>query len=104
MSFGNIIKRLEKGQTPSLLDTNKGNEVIDAVNALQQIRVQRNGTQDFVLYSDNDVLINIQDFPVNEETTTDSDATGLAGFSELDVYFCVNGSAQKKTILVKDSQ
>ena len=101
MSFGKQIKRLEKGQTPSLLDTDKGNEVIDSVNALQKIRIQRNGTRDFVSYSDNDILITLKDFP-EADSTESGQTTDFSGFSEMNVYFCVNGSVQLKTILVKD--
>ena len=95
MNQGSEIERLVQGETPSLLDAEKGNEVIDAINPLQKIEIQRKGTSDFVSYSDNNVLINLQEMP--EEGGGD-----LTGFSEHQIYVCINGNASLRTILIKD--
>jgi hypothetical protein len=93
MNTGQEIKLLQKGQTPSLLNTKKGNELIEAVNALQKIEVQRKGDKDFISYSSNNVLLNLQQMP---------EAGGnLEGYEEFTTFFCVNGEGVAKTILVK---
>ena len=38
------LKRLNKGQAPSLLDANKGNELIDAINNLRKAKSSANAS------------------------------------------------------------
>ena len=50
------IKKLVKGTTPTLLEAKKGNELIQALNALSNIRIER-GTKDEVIYGDDEIVI-----------------------------------------------
>ena len=95
MNQGEQIKELVQGQTPSLINADKGNEVIKAINALQKIEVQRKGETDFISYSSNNVLLNLKEMPGAGGT--------LEGYEEFTTFFCVNGNASAKTILVKNS-
>jgi len=47
MSFPDPIKRLTKGSTPTLLETSKGNEVIDSINAIANLTIQK-GDKDHI--------------------------------------------------------
>ena len=94
MNQGEQIKQLVQGQTPSLVNTDKGNELINAINALQKIEVQRKGEKDFISYSSNNVLLNLQEIPEGSAGTLD-------GYEEFSTFFCVNGQFQQKTILTK---
>ena len=47
MSFPNKLERLTKGSTPTLLEATKGNEVIDAINAIANIKIKK-GDEDRV--------------------------------------------------------
>ena len=50
------IGKLEKGKTPTLLQAKKGNELIKALNALGNLRIEK-GAKDEVLYGDDQVVI-----------------------------------------------
>ncbi len=50
------IKLLEKGKRPSLLETDKGNELIKALQALSNITISK-GDRDEVVYGDDEVVI-----------------------------------------------
>ena len=62
----NKIQKLKKGFRPTLLETSKGNELIDHINALQNVTIQR-GSRDEVLVSSNGVQI-IYDGQANSTT------------------------------------
>ena len=47
MSFPDPIKRLAKGSTPTLLETSKGNEVIDSINSIANMTIQK-GDKDHI--------------------------------------------------------
>lgn len=47
MSFPDPIYKLVKGSTPTLLDTSKGNEVIDSINAIANMTIQK-GDKDHI--------------------------------------------------------
>jgi hypothetical protein len=47
MSFPDPIKRLVKGSTPTLLETSKGNEVINSINAIANMTIQK-GDKDHI--------------------------------------------------------
>jgi hypothetical protein len=88
MSSGNKIDLLVKGQAPSLLDTNKGNEVINAINALQDIQIS---------YGDS--------LPQPDETEAIDGSTGTidtSEFEEVTFYVAINGLPRRKTFFVKD--
>ena len=50
------IEALEKGKRPTLLEAEKGNELIDALNALRNITIS-SGSVDEVKYADDEVSI-----------------------------------------------
>lgn len=52
----NKIQKLKKGSRPTLLETSKGNELIDHINALQNVTIQK-GSKDEVLVTNNGVEI-----------------------------------------------
>jgi hypothetical protein len=56
---GKNIKPVTKGGTPTLLDANKANELINAINALQNIQIRR-GEYDDVVYGNSSIIIQIK--------------------------------------------
>tara|TARA_R110000824_G_scaffold180061_5_gene360457 strand:+ start:374 stop:655 length:282 start_codon:yes stop_codon:yes gene_type:complete len=50
------ISKLEKGQRPTLLETDLGNQVIDAINALGNLTIE-GGQENAVQYSSNGIKI-----------------------------------------------
>ena len=93
MSAGENIDLLVQGTTPSLVNTEKGNEVIQKLNSLLNIRLEE-GNENEISYSENNVVITLKE--------TEGSQGELNGYSEMPVFLCVNGTAQLKTILVKD--
>ena len=89
MSAGEDIDLLVQGTTPSLVNTDKGNEVIQKLNSLLNIKLIE-GDVNSISNSDEDVVITLKEFGA------------IQGFEEIDVFLCVNGNAQLKTILAKD--
>lgn len=55
-----MIERLKQGEAPTLLETAKGNELIDALNRLLdiEVRVGTTGTTQFV-YSEGKIILYI---------------------------------------------
>ncbi len=97
-SSGEKIANLIQGQTPSLIDTAKGNELINKINSLLNIRIRESEDDDVesqISYSANDVVITLRKQEVSE-------GGSIEGFTEHETFICVNGFAQKKIILVKD--
>ena len=92
MSAGENIELLVQGTTPSLVNTQKGNEVIQKLNSLLNIRLIE-GEEYAISYSDENVVITLK---------SSEDSGSIQGFEEIDVFLCVNGNAQLKTILAKD--
>ena len=90
MSSGEKIELLVQGRIPSLVNADRGNEVIQKLNSLLNIRLIE-GDSNEISYSENDVVITLK------ESSGD-----LAAYSEMSVFICVNGTAQLKTILIKD--
>ena len=91
MNQGKQIQELVKGQTPSLVDTDKGNELIRVINSLQKIEVQRNGEKDFIQYSENNVLLNLQEMPEGGDFSA----------NEIEMWVCHNGIAERRIFYVK---
>lgn len=101
MSSGKKIDLLVKGQAPSLLDTNKGNEVINAINALQDIQISY-GESFNSYYGANGVKLTI---PQPDETEAIDGSTGTidtSEFEEVTFYVAINGLPRRKTFFVKD--
>ena len=94
MSSGKKIARLVSGQVPSLLDAKKGNELIDALNALQNIQI-RYGEYFKASYGTNGVTLTIPRPPEEvEETSTFDD------YELLTMKVCINGEVVERDFFV----
>lgn len=82
---GQQIQRLQHEQRPTLLETKKGNELIDALNALQNCTIQYGETFD-VVYGSNEVAFTI---PLPEEQQAQEQVEFDA--QKLTLNFCMNG-------------
>jgi len=82
------IPELVKGERPTLLEAELGNEVIDAVNVLGNITIEK-GAEDEVQYSATGVKV-IYKFPPD-------------GWVEKTITICEDGSSVDYTFLVKSS-
>ena len=83
-----MIKKLQSGKTPTLLDTSKGNEVIDKVNALSSMKVVRGSSDNFTISSSNSVLT-LQEMPKHIG-------------EEIELWVCINNQAKKLKFLVTE--
>tara|TARA_R100001463_G_scaffold126466_1_gene184195 strand:+ start:14466 stop:14750 length:285 start_codon:yes stop_codon:yes gene_type:complete len=88
---GEIISRLRAGQTPTLLSAAKANELVDAINALQNITINY-GEYFNASYGSNGVVLTIPQ-PPEPTQTSPSNITG----QEFTMYICENGQAVQKT-------
>tara|TARA_A200000159_G_scaffold4938_1_gene4617 strand:- start:2385 stop:2729 length:345 start_codon:yes stop_codon:yes gene_type:complete len=81
------IKRVAKGQTPTLLEADKANELIDAINMLLniQVYVKPDGAPE-VIYGDNAVKIVV---PTFDPTT----------IPKTPLTYCSNGVTKTKLFL-----
>ena len=95
---GNKIEELVQGERPTLLEADKGNEVIRAVNALQNIQLEE-GEELGVEYGDDEVILTIPE-QVTQEATGE---VNLDGWDEVTMYVAINGIPRKKVFLMKDS-
>lgn len=84
------IGKVIKGSAPSLLSTEKANELISAINGLARPMA----VSPIVAEVDDEYRLSIR---VNE------DALGIAGTTTMDVTICVNGSPETKTIVIVES-
>ena len=82
------IDKLEKGARPTLLEAEKGNELIDRLNALGNMTV-KTGTKNEVLYAGDSLVFTVK-FPPD-------------GFQLKEVEICENGTAEKYLFLVKSA-
>ena len=107
---------------PTLIQAEKGNELIDALNQLGNITIEA-GDQDLVAYNSNGIAITYNKFGVGEYSGTIKvlDAADLtkryvvtfeenlvvsvtvesSGWEEKDIEICEGGSAVTYTFLVK---
>lgn len=89
---GRIIKPLRAGQTPTLLSAAKANELVDAINALQNITINY-GEYFNASYGSNGVVLTI---PEPEQTgSSNIDA------EELPLNVCINGESVEKIFYIK---
>lgn len=93
---GNLIEKLIQGERPTLLEAEKGNELISAINALQNIQIEE-GEEYSVEYGEGEVIITVP-----EQTATEQSASSLDGWDEVAMYVAVNGVPRKKVFLMKD--
>lgn len=76
--------------TPTLLSASKANQLIDAINSLQNIKIEY-GPNFKAKYGSNGVILTI---PYPQITG------GIGGEEEFEMFVCVNGEAVKKTFIV----
>lgn len=88
------IRKVQKGKAPTLLDTDKANEIITAVNALMNMQIERGGDTDYFEISHNNSLLSISDH--SEQSGGSLDATTLTA------YVCVNGNAVLKNFYIEE--
>lgn len=107
-----MIERLTKNEAPSLLDTDKANELIDTINALTSsegangISVRKNGDGSLLIYAGNPETINSRYNPFEIISVSENEVVVNAGLvngvipSNLTVnngsgtsYICLNISA-----------
>ena len=115
------IAELVKGERPTLLEAVKGNEVIDALNVLRNMTIEK-GTEDEVQFSEDGVkivygmnlgevsgtfaIINANDLTQKISVTVDKGtiteiSLGSSGWEEKTITICEDGSAVDYTFLVK---
>lgn len=82
------IERLVVGETPTLLEADKGNELIDRINALGSLSIEA-GTKDEVIYADDGIRIRYK-FPPD-------------GWEFKEIVLCEDGSEVTHTFLVRSS-
>ena len=83
------IERLVVGETPTLLEADKGNELIDRLNALANIEIEP-GETDEILWGEDSVKI-IYKFPPD-------------GWEEKVVTLCVEGEEEEFTFIVREGE
>lgn len=96
---GKKINQLKPGQTPTLLSAAKANELVDAINALQNITIDY-GEYFNAAYGSNGVVLTIPEPPEPPEPTgtpTPGETTG----EEYTMYVCENGTPVQKTFLIQ---
>jgi len=74
------IEKVIKGQSPSLLDANKANELIEKINGLLSSRAQD---------------------PLSLKVDSDGSMNLNVALSPLEVTMCVNGTPAKRVIYVQ---
>ena len=115
------IEELVKGERPTLLEAVKGNEVIDALNVLGNMTIER-GTEDEVQYSDDGVkiiyggnlgdvsgtfrMLDAEDVTKKISVTIDRGTvteikTEASEWVEKEITICEDGASVNYTFLVK---
>lgn len=92
-----MIRKVQKGKTPTLLEANKANELIDAINAIHNMEVVREGNIDKFEASNTNSILTLSEFPQGG-----GGGGNLDGYEEVDSYVCINGVAELRSILVKE--
>lgn len=90
---GKLIDNLVAGESPTLLSASKANELVDALNALQNITIQY-GENFEATYGSNGVVLTI---PRVEQVA----ATSEIDAEELVLNVCIDGENIEKTFYVK---
>ena len=98
--YGEKIPIAIKGQTPSLLDTEYANKLIDAVNALQRIEIRETEGNSYVEYTKENVIL----FLAAGTKIVNQTSGGMpSGFTEQAMHICEDGVAVEKIFLMKDA-
>ena len=90
-----MIQKVQKGQTPTLLDADKANEIIESINAIQNMRVVRGGSDYFSSSKTSCVLT------LSNHTEESEQEGGSLDANEVNMWVCINGTAQLKTFYIK---
>lgn len=64
------ISKLKKGERPTLLETDKGNELIDHINSIAGMEVKRGSTDDKFVFGVEKCTLHLQDFPSNSGSSS----------------------------------
>lgn len=62
------IEKLSKGERPTLLEAEKGNELIDHINSLSNTIIVRGGDTDKFIFGKEKTTIQLQEFPTSSST------------------------------------
>jgi hypothetical protein len=83
------IAEVKKGERPTLLEADKANEIIKALNALGNMTVKRTDRNftNRVVYLDDEVMIGVSSVP--------------PGYDEKEIEICEDGEIKTYVILVK---
>lgn len=82
------LKKVQKGQTPTLLEAEKANELITAINSLLKMKIVRGENDEFLVSEQNSIL-------------TLKESGGSFDGNTYQAYVCVNGTAELKTFYVE---
>lgn len=89
-----MIEEVQKGETPTLLEADKANELIKAINALTSMEIVRGANSDYLEVSETNSILNLQDFP---EGSSGGEITG----DTYEMYVCVNGFPEKRKFYIE---
>ena len=96
MSLNELIPNVQKGGSPTLLNADLANQLIDKVNALTNIKITRSSFDAVVIGSDG-IIITLRETPEQDDSTVGGDT--LNGTQSVPMFVCVNGTATIKNIL-----
>ena len=82
------INKVQKGQTPTLLEAEKANELISAINSLLRMKVIRGEKDEFLVSNENSIL-------------TLKESGGSFDGNTIQAYICENGRAELKNIYIE---
>ena len=85
------IPRVVKGQAPTLLEAEKANQIIDAVNALKNMKVVRSGEEDKFTVSSSNCILSLAE-----------QEGGSLDASSVEMWVCINGTAVKKKFFIEE--
>ena len=121
MSLPDKIKKLVKGETPTLLETSKGNELIDAINALANVDIQKGDEDRVDVHADRvEIFYKSKDSAVTQKKIRLIDANNLenafditiedgvvteinevdSGIKTRSIQICSNGQVESVSFLV----
>lgn len=103
-----MIKPLVKGETPTLLETDKGNELINVINALQNMQVVRGSSDNFQIGYNNAVLTILardEDGSIEEEDQDEDDSGNdndhTHTVNTIQLWICENGTSVQKNFVIQ---
>lgn len=82
------INKVQKGKAPTLLEAEKANELISAINSLLRMKVIRGEKDEFLVSNENSIL-------------TLKESGGSFDGNTIQAYICENGRAELKNIYIE---